>query len=168
MSFAEKFFASLPSADVRTWGAAEFSVVAPLVVHWALALVYECFDTFGLFQQYKLLQPEEYRKNKVTKLEVVRGVLVNQVIILIVGLVGLAVEPEMDSQTLSDPFGITQTVLNNLVDSNYMVRQSPVLTSLAYATVVVARMVAAMFVYDTWQYWVHLVLHMKWAYRKST
>lgn len=44
--------------------------------------------------------------------------------------------------------------------------QSPALTWLASAALVLARVLVALFIYDTWQYWVHLRLHMKFLYRE--
>ncbi|WQF80924.1 Putative fatty acid hydroxylase [Colletotrichum destructivum] len=163
MEHLHSFYDALPSASPRAWGPAELSIVLPLAIHWAVALMYESFDAFGLFQQYRLLQPDEYRKNKVTKLEVVRGVLVNQAIIVVVGWIGLALEPGLNDQKPGDPFGITQEAVRAITDSKD-VAQSPVLTSLAHSILAAARIVAALFVYDTWQYWVHLALHMRWAY----
>ncbi|KAL8310572.1 hypothetical protein RB597_010421 [Gaeumannomyces tritici] len=134
MESLQGLYHNLPSANPRAWGPAELSIVVPLTVHWVVALVYETFDAFGLFQRYRLLQPDEFSKNKVTKLEVVRGVLVNQAI-----------------RSIEDTKAIVQ---------------SPALTWLAYSAVTVARIFAALFVYDTWQFWVHLALHMRWAYKR--
>ncbi|KAL8283029.1 hypothetical protein RB597_010421 [Gaeumannomyces tritici] len=165
MESLQGLYHNLPSANPRAWGPAELSIVVPLTVHWVVALVYETFDAFGLFQRYRLLQPDEFSKNKVTKLEVVRGVLVNQAIIIVVGWIGLALEPGLNDQRPADPFGITQEAIRSIEDTKAIV-QSPALTWLAYSAVTVARIFAALFVYDTWQFWVHLALHMRWAYKR--
>lgn len=159
MGFIHQLISACPSADFRTWGAAELSLILPLGVHWLLALVYECFDKFRLFQEYKLLRPEEFHTNKVTKLEVVRGVLVNQCIILMVGWIGIVLEPDLQHQKLDDAFGITQLVLQQ-VDK----LKTP-MSSVFYIAVLFGRMFVALAVYDTWQYWVHLALHHKSIYR---
>jgi sterol desaturase/sphingolipid hydroxylase (fatty acid hydroxylase superfamily) len=52
------------------------------------------------------------------------------------------------------------------VDESKILMQSPALTWLVYAALVLARVLVALFIYDTWQYWVHLGLHMKFLYRE--
>lgn len=161
MELIQSFIDALPSANLSHWGAAEISVFAPVIVYWMLALLYESLDTFGLFQQYKILQDKEFEKNKVTKLEVVRGVLVNHAIILFFGAMFFALEPDAKNLELDDPFGITQSILKS-VNSDISITQN--MKTLIYGVVLLCRMLAGMFVYDTWQYWVHLMLHQRWAY----
>lgn len=76
-----------------------------------VALIYETFDTLGWFQRYKILQPEESSKNRASKLEVVRGVLVNHSMMVFFGWLDLALEPGVRSQRISDTLGITQAAM---------------------------------------------------------
>lgn len=56
------------------------SLVIPVVAHWLTAAVYEVFQRFELFQEYRIhTSEEETAKNTVSRLECLRGVLLVQV-----------------------------------------------------------------------------------------
>ena len=56
------------------------SLIVPVVVHWLTAAVYEGFQRFGLFQEYRIhISEEERTKNTISRLECLRGVLLVQV-----------------------------------------------------------------------------------------
>lgn len=56
------------------------SLIVPVVVHWLTAAVYELFQRFNLFQQYRIhTSNEERARNTISRLECLRGVLVVQV-----------------------------------------------------------------------------------------
>lgn len=56
------------------------SLMVPVVTHWLTAAVYEIFERFGLFQEYRIhTREEEMAKNTVSRLECLRGVLLVQV-----------------------------------------------------------------------------------------
>lgn len=56
------------------------SLVIPVVAHWLTAAVYEIFQRFELFQEYRIhTSEEEMAKNTISRLECLRGVLLVQV-----------------------------------------------------------------------------------------
>jgi len=71
------------------------SLALPIVAYWALSMVFHYIDEFDLFPQYRLHTPAEVlKRNHVSRWEVVRDVVIQQIVQTIVG-VGLAMtEPE--------------------------------------------------------------------------
>jgi sphinganine C4-monooxygenase len=62
------------------------SLIGPVVVYWALSMVFHFIDVYDLFPQYRLHTPEEITKrNHATRYEVARDVIVQQVIQTITG-----------------------------------------------------------------------------------
>jgi sphinganine C4-monooxygenase len=56
------------------------SLMVPVVTHWLTAAVYEIFQRFELFQEYRIHTSEEERvKNTISRLECLRGVILVQV-----------------------------------------------------------------------------------------
>ena len=56
------------------------SLIVPIVTHWLTAAVYEIFQRFELFQEYRIHTSEEERvKNTVSRLECLHGVVLVQV-----------------------------------------------------------------------------------------
>lgn len=57
------------------------SVVAPIVVYWVASLFFHAIDTLDLWPQHRLHTPEEIlRRNRASRYEVARDVVVQQVI----------------------------------------------------------------------------------------
>jgi sphinganine C4-monooxygenase len=71
------------------------SLALPIVAYWALSMVFHYIDEFDLFPQYRLHTPTEVlKRNHVSRWEVVRDVVIQQIVQTIVGA-GLAMtEPE--------------------------------------------------------------------------
>lgn len=56
------------------------SLMVPVIAHWLTAAVYEIFQRFELFQEYRIhTSEEEMAKNTISRLECLRGVLLVQV-----------------------------------------------------------------------------------------
>lgn len=74
---------------------AYLSLLAPIVAYWGFSMVFHYIDEFDLFPQYRLHTPAEVlKRNHVSRWEVVRDVVLQQIIQTIVGI-GLAMaEPE--------------------------------------------------------------------------
>jgi sphinganine C4-monooxygenase len=142
---------------------AEVSLISPIAIYWAHSLTYHVFDEFQLFQKYKLMPTEEEGKNRASKYEVVKHILIYHSFLLTIGYVALGFEPE-DSQ-LDDPLGITSWLLRVLAAEALSMRHFPVVRNIGYVLVLGVRLGMAMVVYDTWQYWVHYFLHIiPWIY----
>lgn len=66
------------------------SVFAPFAIYWIFSLFFHAIDTSGLFEQYRIHEPEdEKKKNRVTVKQVIWGVLLQQVIQTALALVWL-------------------------------------------------------------------------------
>ncbi|RSL38072.1 hypothetical protein CEP53_015203 [Fusarium sp. AF-6] len=70
------------------------SLVIPVVVYWALSLTFHAIDVYDYFPQYRLHTPEEITKrNHVSRYEVARDVILQQVIQVITGAILAMTEP---------------------------------------------------------------------------
>lgn len=57
------------------------SLIVPVVTHWLTAAVYEVFERYQLFYQYKIhTSAEEKTKNTITRMECLRGVILVQIL----------------------------------------------------------------------------------------
>ncbi len=64
------------------------SLAIPLVTYWILGLTFHIFDIYGLFQQYRIHTSKEVdKRNRVSRIECLRGVLFNQTLQTIFGVV---------------------------------------------------------------------------------
>jgi sphinganine C4-monooxygenase len=71
------------------------SLMLPIIAYWALSLFFHCIDVYDIWPQYRLHTPTEIlARNRASRYEVARDVIIQQVIQTIVGgLMGLT-EPE--------------------------------------------------------------------------
>jgi sphinganine C4-monooxygenase len=71
-----------PTPDLLSWVSdSTFSIVVPIIVYWVVSLFFHVIDVLDLFPQYRLHTPEEItRRNHVTRYEVFRDVIIQQVI----------------------------------------------------------------------------------------
>ena len=71
------------------------TVLAPVVAYWALSLFFHWIDVNDYFPQYRLHTPAEVAKrNRVSRWEVVRDVVIQQVVQTVVGLILGMTEPD--------------------------------------------------------------------------
>lgn len=75
-------------------------MILPFVAYWGLSMLFHLFDTRDWFPQYRLHTPAEVlKRNHVTRYEVVRDVIVQQIIQTAFGLViGMADPMDMTGQ----------------------------------------------------------------------
>ena len=70
-------------------------VLGPIVLYWAFSMVFHLIDTLDLFPQYRLHTPAEIlKRNHVTRWEVIRDVVLQQVVQLLVGTWLASLEPD--------------------------------------------------------------------------
>jgi len=71
------------------------SLIATAIAYWALSMIFHLFDVYDLFTQYRLHTPAELlKRNHVSRYEVVRDVIVQQIIQTVVGGLLELSEPE--------------------------------------------------------------------------
>lgn len=62
------------------------ALLLPIIAYWGLSMVYHVIDEYDLFPQYRLHTPAEVlKRNHVTRWQVVRDVIIQQVVQTIVG-----------------------------------------------------------------------------------
>ncbi|KAH7308193.1 sphinganine hydroxylase [Stachybotrys elegans] len=187
------------------------SLGLPVVVYWILSMFFHLLDVYDLFPQYRLHTPEEITsRNHVTRYEVARDVVIQQVLQVGVGALLALTEPEEMSgkedydvavwatrvrlaqrilPSLLGLVGLNATALSKTMSASHpMIAGAiaggyyPFLTTEAlepaFATweLIVAKVMyhfiipamqffVAMFILDTWQYFLHRLMHTnRWMY----
>lgn len=94
-----------PQSDLLSW-LSDFwvSLLVPVVVYWIVSVVFHLIDVYDIFPQYRLHTPEEITKrNRVSRYEVARDVIIQQIIQVATGAVLALTEPtEMTGKTEYD------------------------------------------------------------------
>ena len=63
------------------------ALILPIVAYWGMSMIYHLFDVYGCFEQYRLHTPAEVlKRNRVTRWEVVRDVILQQVVQTLAGM----------------------------------------------------------------------------------
>jgi len=193
------------------------SLFLPIVAYWAVSLFFHYIDVLDLWPQYRLHTPAEIlKRNRVSRYEVARDVIIQQIIQTIVGAVLGLIEPEevtgrgdydiarwatrlrIAQRALPQLLGLlglnAAAISKNMSGSHPMlagilaggkypsltmgldvVSGSPVATfasweifaakALYWYIVPACQFGLAIFVMDTWQYFLHRAMHMnKWLY----
>lgn len=195
-------------------------VILPIAAYWALSLFFHFLDVHDLLSSYRLHTPEEVlKRNHVTRREVVKDVIVQQVIQTIVGLAIGVSEPEemiggewweimglyskfvsverwvlhglettvgIDGLALEEKViaGITSiggdkvlAGLTGMLGLGGQADSSPEMGDWRYKLVEIAywyllpaaRFWVAIFIMDTWQYFLHRLMHeIPWLYSKCS
>ena len=180
-------------------------LLLPVIAYWALSLAFHALDTYELFSQYRLHTPAEVlKRNHVTRYEVVKAVVIQQILQTATGLLIAALDPiemtgkqaydvavwarRMRSATrylpqalsslginsvqlasrLHDTYPQTSGVLAGGVYSQPLSFQSWELITgkvIYWMFVPAVQFAVAIFIVDTWQYFLHRAMHMnKWLY----
>ena len=138
------------------------SLALPIIAYWFYSAIFHFLDlqTWSFLQKYRIHAPEEVvKRNRVSRLQVVRDVFVQQLGQVIVGIIVLRTEAD-------------EGIPDHVVALKKL--QSPPwnLPNLASAEVVywgvlpVLRQVVAVFALDAWEYWIHRWMHVnKFLYR---
>ena len=180
-------------------------LLLPIIAYWVLSLGFHILDTYEIFSQYRLHTPAEVlKRNHVTRYEVIRDVVIQQIIQTAFGLLIASMDPiEMTGMQDYDVaiwaqrmrrlesfvpqaaalVGIDAGKLGNKLFDTYP-QVAGVLTgglykdSLRFQTwellsakaiywglIPVVQFMVAIFIVDTWQYFLHRAMHMnKWLY----
>lgn len=72
------------------------SLIVPIAAYWSFSMVFHFIDEYDLFPQYRLHTPAEVlKRNHVSRLEVLRDVLIQQVVQVVMGVVLTYLDPEV-------------------------------------------------------------------------
>ncbi|CAK37185.1 uncharacterized protein An01g10030 [Aspergillus niger] len=144
------------------------ALILPIVAYWALSMVYHFIDVNDYFPQYRLHTPAEVlKRNRVTRWEVVRDVLLQQVVQTLAGMaVSYCDEPEYLGGHYPE---FTQSLI---LDSG-VEAVVPAFTSWELSTagfiywffIPALQFIWGVCVVDTWQYFLHRAMHLnRWLY----
>lgn len=71
------------------------ALVLPIIAYWGVSLIFHLFDELDLFPQYRLHTPAEVlKRNHVSRWEVLRDVIIQQLVQTVFGLVITMFDPE--------------------------------------------------------------------------
>ena len=71
------------------------TLALPIIAYWAVSMLFHCIDEWDLFPQYRLHTPAEVlKRNHVSRWDVFRDVVIQQVVQTVFGLVLAAFDPE--------------------------------------------------------------------------
>lgn len=142
---------------------ARWAALAPQISYWAASALFETLLYFGLLLQYRVIPKEEDapKKNQVSKLTVVRYMVLNQTFTTILLFLVADYIPMKSYAELP-------TFETLFADS-----QNPVLrkwaAKLVHFAFLAARQFVAVVVMDSWQFWCHFTLHkVPWLYRERS
>lgn len=138
------------------------SLALPIIAYWVYSLFFHLLDmsTWAPLQKYRIHTPEEIlSRNRATRTQVVRDVIVQQINQIIVGVIVFHFEP---LELVPDNAAAIQKLqsppwnLPNLASAELMY----------WFILPVLRQVLAVFVLDAWEYWIHRLMHVnKFLYR---
>ncbi|KAH3682581.1 hypothetical protein WICPIJ_006456 [Wickerhamomyces pijperi] len=136
------------------------SLIAPLVAYWGYSLFFHIIDTYQLAEKYRIHPPEEVTKrNKASRLVVLRDVLFQHVIQTLVGWVfSLFDKPEYTGDEVYQVY---------LIKSRFPILPTWICAFWYYYGWSLVRIVLAFGIVDTWQYMLHRLMHVNKAlYRR--
>jgi len=190
------------------------SLVLPIIAYWAFSMVFHYIDTKDFFPQYRLHTPAEVlKRNHVSRWEVVRDVVIQQVIQTLVGFAIAATEPEtfigkddfnvavwaqririaqasvptllsflgFDSKTMAmriagkspsmagvlmgGQYPWASQIVNGTSIPAFTLWETLLAKAIYWAGIPLFQFTVAIFIVDTWQYFLHRAMHMnKWLY----
>lgn len=181
-------------------------LLLPIIAYWGVSFVFHLLDTYEICPQYRLHTPAEVlKRNHVTRYEVVRDVVIQQIIQTAFGLLIATLDPiEMTGKQDYElavwarrvriaqrglPYALAGFGFDTIALTKWLQNTHPIIAGAlsggiypgrlptfqswelltANATYWVAipavQFVVAIFIVDTWQYFLHRAMHMnKWLY----
>ncbi len=138
------------------------AVLAPVIAYWTYATVFHIIDVYELAEKYRIHPSEEEEsRNKVSLAEVLRDVALQHVIQTVVGY---CVCRYVDVPTTGNEFHSMWNWRQNILPA--FIPDSFIWYAYMYGWSAV-RLLIALCIIDTWQYWLHRLMHTNKAlYRR--
>ena len=135
------------------------AAAAPVAVYWVLSLLFHLLDQTDLLASRRIHTPLELRsRNKVTLAKVIRDVVFQQVVQVAVAL-GLSY---YDRPAYQNP-QVTIDAIHRWLPVGLSDKAA---RGVAFMVLPALRFLGAIFILDTWQYWLHRAMHTnKFLYR---
>jgi len=152
------------------------SLLAPVVAYWAYSLIFVLFDfaQWSWLERYRLHEPAEITaRNRATMSQVIRAVLIQQVIQTAFGYFWVVTEPDNmnHGQAMQRLYATLTVVFKFLLNNNSLNRimqlHGVTVVSWLYWWIIPAfQFLFAIFIMDTWEYFLHRLFHTnKFLYR---
>ncbi|OBZ66389.1 Sphingolipid C4-hydroxylase SUR2 [Grifola frondosa] len=168
-----------PSTDVFSWLPDHlFSLAAPIVTYWIASIIFHALDIseWKWLAPYRIHESAEVKsRNLVTRTQVVRAVVLQQVVQTLIGfwwmeekVSGAAVDHLGNMLALAPTLAsVVKSILGQagvqILDS----RGAVALYTIYWWAIPVGKLLLGMFIIDTWQYFLHRTMHMNtWLYKK--
>ncbi|RCK55167.1 Sphingolipid C4-hydroxylase SUR2 [Candida viswanathii] len=138
------------------------ALIAPIVAYWGYSMFFHIIDVYELAEKYRIHPSEEEQsRNKVTLHEVIRDVLFQHVIQTVVGLAVFYFDPT--PQTGGELYAMWNLKHNYLPS---FVPDWAIYYGYMYGFTVL-KLAVAITIIDTWQFWLHRIMHVNKAlYRR--
>ncbi|RIB18605.1 fatty acid hydroxylase superfamily-domain-containing protein [Gigaspora rosea] len=143
------------------------SLLLPIIIYWVYSGMYHLISKYQVpfFEKYRIRSLEETEtRNKVSTSEVIKGVIVQQFLQTVLGFIAVATEEE---QVLPDDnseiLGLSQTLETYTTRFgiwHYVKPHKQIMAEYSYWYLIpVVKFFLAMFLLDTWQYFMHRLFH---------
>lgn len=143
------------------------SLIAPIVAYWSYSGFFFLIDTFELAEKYRIHPPEEViSRNKATHMDVLKDVLLQHLIQCIVG--GVFIQFDEIQYTGMEEFVIFQWTNKFLSPNDAFYFTLKYFIGFLYNYgISLIKIFFAFVLIDSWQYWLHRLMHMnKYLYKR--
>ena len=155
------------------------SLAAPVIAYWVLSLFFHALDTaqFSFLEKYRLHESEEVKsRNLVSRIDVIWAVFLQHIIQTALGLV--FIDERGNEASYDHPAGMraaapwvvqaVRVLCGPKASEQLLANYGPQLVHATYWWLIPsAQFIFALLVMDTWQYFLHRLMHVnKFLYRK--
>jgi sphinganine C4-monooxygenase len=157
------------------------ALVAPLVVYWVYSLFFHFLSKAEIpwVERYRIHEPEEMKRNKVSVKQVIQGVVLQQVLQTILGILVLDDEETSATATLLTAdriasviskllrtLSVKQLLIAHMGSAAYMDALMTISSALQSYIIPAIQFFFAMFILDGYQYFFHRLFHQnKFLYK---
>lgn len=135
------------------------ALIAPVVAYWTYSGFFYIIDTFEIAEKYRIHPPEEVAsRNKASRIDVLKDVILQHIIQTIVGLVVANFDPIQYT-------GDEEYQIWKLSHKHPMVPSSFLKFYHLYGFSMLKIFIAFLII-DSWQYWLHRIMHLNKALYK--
>lgn len=136
------------------------ALISPIVAYWSYSFFFQIIDSYELAEKYRIHPPEEVAsRNKASKFDVFKDVVLQHIIQSIVGYIFAQFDPIQ--YTGHEEFEIWK------LSQKYTFIPVIALRFIYLYGISLLKIFVAFVIIDTWQYWLHRIMHMnKTLYKK--
>ncbi|KAJ3879808.1 fatty acid hydroxylase superfamily-domain-containing protein [Lentinula edodes] len=146
------------------------TLAGPILAYWTLSLFFHYLDTaeWKWLEKYRIHESAEIQsKNLVSRTQVVWAVIFQQIVQTVLGIFWLSDDSHGDYVQGLHHIAQYLAVIMRILGTEREAQLLPMVTYAVYWWVIpTLQLLLAMFVIDTWQYFLHRAMHdNKWLYR---